>query len=105
MNLRDFKSASERRIALEKKLKTELPNIGKFSLDEGVASSRNCENMIGAAQIPIGVAGPLRIKDEGLSVRQAQDKKIKDYYIPLATTEGALVASVSRGAKAITLSG
>ncbi|MBI3051974.1 hydroxymethylglutaryl-CoA reductase [Candidatus Woesearchaeota archaeon] len=56
----------------------------------------NIENMIGAVQVPVGVAGPLKV--EG------------DYYkgnatIPLATTEGALVASVNRGCKAITLSG
>ena len=87
---------------LEDSLKIKLPNIGSFSLDEEIASSRNCENMIGAVQIPLGVAGPLKIKNS--SIRQAQDK-IKNYYIPLATTEGALVASVNRGAKAITQSG
>lgn len=48
--------------------------------------------MIGASQVPMGIAGPLRIEK-------------KDYYIPLATTEGALVASVNRGCKAITQSG
>ena len=48
--------------------------------------------MIGAVQVPIGIAGPLRIKS-------------RDYYIPLATTEGALVASINRGCKAITESG
>lgn len=97
MNLRDYDSASQRRAAIEKSLGLKLSNIGNFSFDENVASSRNCENMIGAAQVPIGIAGPLRIKDEGL--------RIKDYYIPLATTEGALVASVNRGCKAITESG
>jgi hydroxymethylglutaryl-CoA reductase (NADPH) len=88
MNLRDFSSVSDRRKALEKELKVNLKNIGAFSLDESVASARNCENMIGAAQVPIGIAGPLNGK-----------------YIPLATTEGALVASVSRGCKAISQSG
>lgn len=97
MDLRNFTSATKRREALEKKLELKLSHIGKFSLDEGVASSRNCENMIGAAQIPIGVAGPLLTKNSKL--------KAKSYYIPLATTEGALVASVNRGCKAITLSG
>ncbi len=97
MNLRDYNSASKRREALEKELKLELPHLGEFTLDESIASSRNCENMIGAAQVPIGIAGPLRIKN--------QELRIKDYYIPLATTEGALVASVNRGCKAITESG
>ncbi|MCX8009251.1 MAG: hydroxymethylglutaryl-CoA reductase, partial [Patescibacteria group bacterium] len=57
-----------------------------------VASTRHCENMIGVTQVPLGIAGPLRVHDH-------------DYYIPLATTEGALVASVNRGCKALTQSG
>ncbi|KKU88056.1 hypothetical protein A3A64_04695 [Candidatus Gottesmanbacteria bacterium RIFCSPLOWO2_01_FULL_48_11] len=97
MNLRDYKTVLERRKALEKEAGVVLPNIGSFTLDEAVASSRNCENMIGAAQIPIGIAGPLTIKNLKL--------KIKNCFIPLATTEGALVASVNRGCKAITASG
>jgi hydroxymethylglutaryl-CoA reductase (NADPH) len=92
MNLRDYSSVSLRRYALEKELRIDLKHIGTFTLDETVASTRNCENMIGTAQIPMGIAGPLRL-----------DKH--DYYIPLATTEGALVASVSRGCKSITESG
>lgn len=97
MNVRELKTVGKRREALEKELKLKLPHIGKFSLDEEVASSRNCENMIGAAQIPIGIAGPLLTKNSKL--------KAKSYYIPLATTEGALVASVNRGCRAITESG
>lgn len=100
MNVRNYKSVSDRRKALEKELKVDLKNVGSFTLDESVASTRNCENMIGAAQIPMGVAGPLRmrsINDERLTM--------SDYYIPLSTTEGALVASVNRGCKAITESG
>lgn len=97
MNLRDYDSASKRCRALEEKLEIKLPHIGEFSLDESIASSKNCENMIGIAQVPMGVAGPLKIK--------GSEFKTQDFYIPLATTEGALVASVNRGAKAITLSG
>jgi hydroxymethylglutaryl-CoA reductase (NADPH) len=92
MNIRDHKTVSERRKALEKELHVDLKNIGAFTLDDAVAATRNCENMIGAAQIPMGIAGPLRIAK-------------REYYIPLATTEGALVASVNRGCKAITRSG
>jgi len=92
MNIRKFENASQRRAALEAELKTSLKNTGHFSLDESMAASRNCENMIGVAQIPVGIAGPLKID-------------AKDYYIPLATTEGALVASISRGCKASTESG
>jgi len=92
MNIRKFASASDRRQALEKELRVDLKNIGLFTLNEAVACKRNCENMIGATQTPLGVAGPLKIQSN-------------NYYIPLATTEGALVASVSRGCKAITESG
>ncbi len=54
------------------------------------------ENFIGFANIPVGVIGPLRIK--GLFAQG-------DFYVPLATTEGALVASYHRGAYAVSRSG
>ena len=56
----------------------------------------NIENFIGMAQIPIGLAGPVWIN--GTHARG-------DFYIPMATTEGALVASYNRGMKACRLSG
>ncbi|WP_266368888.1 hydroxymethylglutaryl-CoA reductase [Tellurirhabdus rosea] len=56
----------------------------------------NCENFVGVAQVPVGLAGPLRINGE-----HAQG----DFLIPLATTEGTLVASYNRGMKLINLSG
>jgi hydroxymethylglutaryl-CoA reductase (NADPH) len=56
----------------------------------------NVEGLVGFAQIPVGVIGPLRVN--GVHARG-------DYYVPLATTEGALVASYQRGAKLISLSG
>ena len=57
---------------------------------------RNIENFIGTVKMPVGLAGPLRIN--GLFAQG-------DYYIPLATTEAALVASYSRGAQLITAAG
>lgn len=56
----------------------------------------NIENFIGMAQIPIGLAGPILIN--GTTAKG-------DYFVPLATTEGALVASYHRGMKACRLSG
>lgn len=56
----------------------------------------NIENFIGMAQVPVGLAGPLLMLGD-----HAQGA----FMVPLATTEGALVASYSRGMKAITASG
>ncbi|MEM7681242.1 MAG: hydroxymethylglutaryl-CoA reductase [Planctomycetota bacterium] len=56
----------------------------------------NIENCIGTAELPVGLAGPLRVC--GVHARG-------DYYVPLATTEAALVASCTRGAQAVSLSG
>lgn len=100
MNLRDFKSVIERREAMEKELGVALPSIGAPHTSEAVASTRNCENMIGVTQVPLGVAGPLKILAD-----HASRVTRHEYFIPLATTEGALVASISRGCKAITESG
>lgn len=56
----------------------------------------NIENFVGLAQVPVGVIGPLRIN--GLHAHG-------DFYVPLATTEGALVASHARGAAAMSRAG
>ena len=89
-------AALARRLFLEKKLNTSLSSIGATILDFEELVGRNIENPIGAVQIPIGVVGPLLVKG---------DYANGDYYVPMATTEGALVASVNRGAKAVTLAG
>ena len=94
MNLKDFKTAEERRKFLEKKMKIKLESISKLLLDD--EKTVHCENLIGATTIPLGVAGPLKINSINID---------NQFYIPLATTEGALVASVNRGCKAINLSG
>jgi hydroxymethylglutaryl-CoA reductase (NADPH) len=85
-----------RREFIEHETGTTLENIGIFSIDVDRAATRNCENMIGAVQVPVGVAGPLTINGEYAKGA---------FWLPLATTEGALVASVNRGASAITKAG
>jgi hydroxymethylglutaryl-CoA reductase (NADPH) len=95
LNLRQSKTAGQRRTELEAELSISLPAIAEFDKDENIASTRNCENMIGSIKVPLGIAGPLIINNDASS----------EYYLPLATTEGALVASISRGCKAIALSG
>lgn len=92
-SLRDFTSAKKRRQFLEQELKINLENIGQFNFTEGQVFNKNIENLIGATQIPLGVAGPLKLL--------TLNSKLSTHYIPLATTEGALVASISRGCKAI----
>jgi hydroxymethylglutaryl-CoA reductase (NADPH) len=85
-----------RRAFIERETGTTLKNLGIFSIDVERVVKRNCENMIGTVQIPVGVAGPVLVAGE-----YAQGS----YYLPLATTEGALVASVNRGCTAITRAG
>ncbi len=85
-----------RRLAIQEYAKLEFEHIQNFSLDVETVTKKNIENMIGAVQIPLGVAGLLKVNGEYADA---------EYYIPLATTEGALVASVNRGCSVITKSG
>jgi hydroxymethylglutaryl-CoA reductase (NADPH) len=84
-----------RRRFLEQVTGTDLSALG-LDLPYDQIVGRNCENTIGAVSIPVGVAGPLPV--EGSDFR-------REVYVPLATTEGALVATVNRGASAIRRSG
>ncbi len=93
----DKRTATEvRRKALEEKLGINLEHVGHYSIDPERVIGKNIENMIGVVQIPMGVAGPLKINGEYAR---------GEFYIPLATTEGALVASVNRGCSALTEAG
>jgi hydroxymethylglutaryl-CoA reductase (NADPH) len=68
-----------------------------FNFDVDLNSfNGNIEHFTGVAQIPLGIAGPLKINGE-----HAQG----EYLVPLATTEGTLVASYNRGMKLINASG
>lgn len=69
---------------------------GKKIIDDPSIFQGNIENYIGLAQMPVGVVGPLRIN--GLYANG-------DFYVPFATTEGALLAAHNRGARVISLSG
>jgi hydroxymethylglutaryl-CoA reductase (NADPH) len=66
------------------------------TLEQLAAYRDNIENMIGTVKVPVGIAGPLRVN--GLHAAG-------DYYVPLATTEGALVASYARGSFVVTRAG
>ena len=88
-------AAQARRDFVTQETGTELNYIGDFSSAPDLVSG-NCENFIGMAQMPVGLAGPLLINGQ-----HAQG----EFLIPLATTEGTLVASYSRGMRAISESG
>lgn len=76
----------------------DLPADSRAALTASSPSlyQRNIENFIGTVQLPVGLAGPLRVN--GLYAQG-------DYYVPLATTEAALVASYHRGTQVISLAG
>lgn len=85
-----------RRKFIEERTKTILEAMSAYSFDIESVSTKNTENIIGAAHVPVGVAGPLKVEGEFAC---------GEFYVPLATTEGALVASVNRGSTAISKSG
>ncbi|KAI7796284.1 3-hydroxy-3-methylglutaryl-CoA reductase b, partial [Triplophysa rosa] len=69
-----------------------LDNLPFRDYDYSKVTGTNCENVIGYVPVPVGVAGPLLLDG-------------KEFHVPLATTEGCLVASTNRGCRAVTLSG
>ncbi len=86
---------SERLSAVEEYSGVKLENISKNSIPPE-AAAHNCENMIGSTQIPLGYAGPVTV---------AGEYAFGEFLVPLATTEGALIASISRGMSVINASG
>ena len=72
-----------------------LKHVPNYSFDPH-ALQGNVESFIGVAQIPLGIAGPLTVNGEHAD---------GDYLIPMATTEGTLVASYNRGMKVLNMSG
>jgi len=82
-------AARTRRDLVFEQTGTRLEAVGACSFDPAMLPG-NIENFIGVAQVPIGLAGPLLVDGEHAS---------GEFYVPLATTEGTLVASYSRGMK------
>jgi len=85
----------ERQKFVEEFTNKPVNHIKHYSFDPHILQG-NIEHFTGAAQVPIGFAGPLIINGE-----HAQG----EFIIPFATTEGTLVASYNRGMKVINLSG
>lgn len=82
-------AAEARRAFLRARTGEGLGHVSSYSFDPSTLPG-NIEHFTGAAQVPIGVAGPLLVNGE-----HAQG----EFYVPLATTEGTLVASYNRGMK------
>jgi hydroxymethylglutaryl-CoA reductase (NADPH) len=80
-------AAAGRREFLRERTGVELEYVAECSFDPGIAQG-NIENFIGVAQVPLGVAGPMLVNGEHAK---------GDFYVPLATAEGTLVASYNRG--------
>ena len=85
----------QRRAWIEEFVGHSLPHVAACSLT-GESMRGNMENPIGSAQMPLGIAGPLSVQGQ-----HAQGT----FYVPLATTEGALVRSYERGMVTLSRSG
>ena len=86
---------SMRRTWLEHNTGHTLEAVAEAAFEPDEARS-NIENLVGAAHVPLGVAGPIRVNG-----MHAQG----DYYVPFATTEGTLVSTYQYGMRAITEAG
>jgi hydroxymethylglutaryl-CoA reductase (NADPH) len=84
--------AQKRREFAREQTGAPLEHVGAYSFDPGTLPG-NIENFMGVAQVPIGLAGPVRVLGEYAK---------GDFYVPLATTEGTLVASYNRGMRLLT---
>ena len=101
---RGLKKTQEQVLSLTGKKQDDLQalfTISSFNAKE--ISQKNCENLVGSVEIPVGVAGPVGAKLTLLSANHnfSPQNLSHDFLLPLATTEGALVASVNRGCKAL----
>ncbi|ELZ55281.1 MULTISPECIES: hydroxymethylglutaryl-CoA reductase (NADPH) [unclassified Haloferax] len=84
-------AAEARRLLVESQSGASLDAVGNYGFPAEAAESA-IENMVGAIQVPMGVAGPVSVDGGSVSGEK---------YLPLATTEGALLASVNRGCSVI----
>ncbi|MBB68390.1 hydroxymethylglutaryl-CoA reductase [Alteromonas sp. KS69] len=87
--------AATRRQFVKEKTGAEMNHVGTFSIEPDTLPG-NIEHFTGVAQVPIGLAGPLII--EGVDAHG-------EFYVPMATTEGTLVASYNRGMRLTAESG
>src|SRR5688572_11010853 len=92
----DGESIAKRWAVLSEHENSERELLTEATAARASVYERNIENFIGTVNVPVGIAGPLRVNGT-----YAQG----DFYVPLATTEAALVASYNRGALLISEAG
>ncbi len=85
----DYSAAAiaSRRAFVERKTGATLEHASHVSFDTNLAKG-NIEHFTGVVQVPLGFAGPLAVRGE---------HAMGDFYVPMATTEGTLLASYGRG--------
>lgn len=88
-------AASVRQRFVEEHAGVALQHVTHFSIDP-ISTLGNIESFTGVAQVPLAFAGPLLVRGEHAN---------GEYLIPLATTEGSLVASYNRGIKLLNAAG
>eukprot|EP01120_Amphizonella_sp_Union-15-10_P004190 TRINITY_DN14821_c0_g1_i1.p1 TRINITY_DN14821_c0_g1~~TRINITY_DN14821_c0_g1_i1.p1 ORF type:complete len:665 (+),score=143.26 TRINITY_DN14821_c0_g1_i1:107-1996(+) len=98
-SLEDYLKDSSRAVAIRRQLlvrklnrKVNINPIPFKDYNYDLVKGKCCENVIGYLPIPVGIVGPLIVNGQ-------------EYQVPMATTEGALIASTGRGCKAVNLSG
>jgi hydroxymethylglutaryl-CoA reductase (NADPH) len=88
-------AADARRAFVEARTGARLEHVSAYSIDPATTTG-NVEHFFGVSQVPLGLAGPLLVNGE-----HAQG----EFYVPLATAEGTLVASYNRGMKLLHAAG
>jgi hydroxymethylglutaryl-CoA reductase (NADPH) len=91
----DAERVAQRRVWVERRTGTSLRHIGACSFDSQEMRG-NIENPVGVTQVPLGVAGPVLVRGQNASGL---------FYVPMATSEGALIRSYERGMVALTRAG
>ena len=90
-----FTAVSLRREFVKEFTGVQLEHMSGYTFSPQITKG-NCENFVGVAQIPVGLAGPVKVNGE-----YAQD----EFLVPMATTEGTLVASYNRGMAVLNMCG
>lgn len=100
-NISESKKIQKRQETLTSVSGVGLDASTHFPFDVETVGKKNCENLVGTVGLPVGVAGPV-------PMQVSYSETLTEYpqvVLPLATTEGALVASINRGASCVAAAG